>query len=56
MSGVDREPHTPPSGGARVKKQRPKSFPLMIKPRQELRQRLIQQELRGSLNAIRVRP
>jgi hypothetical protein len=31
----------------RVKKRRPKSFPLMIKPRQELRQPLVQQELRG---------
>jgi hypothetical protein len=31
----------------RVKKRRPKSFPLMIKARQELRQQLLQQELRG---------
>jgi hypothetical protein len=31
----------------RVKKRRPKSFPLMIKPRQELRQQLVQQELGG---------
>jgi hypothetical protein len=31
----------------RVKKRRPKSFPFMIKPRQELRQRLVQQELSG---------
>jgi hypothetical protein len=31
----------------RVKKRRPKSFPLMIKPQQELRQQLVQQELRG---------
>ena len=31
----------------RVKKRRPKSFPLMIKPRQALRQQLVQQELRG---------
>ena len=31
----------------RVKKRRPKSFPLMIKPRQVLRQQLIQQELGG---------
>ena len=30
-----------------VKKRRPKRFPLMIKPRQELRQQLVQQELRG---------
>jgi len=31
----------------RVKKRRPKSFPCMIKPRQELRQQLVQQEVRG---------
>jgi hypothetical protein len=31
----------------RVKKRRPKSFPLMIKPRQALRQQLLQQELTG---------
>jgi Transposase DDE domain len=31
----------------RVKKRRPKSFPFMIKPRQELRQQLVQQGLRG---------
>jgi hypothetical protein len=31
----------------RVKKRRPKPFPLMIKPRQELRQWLIQQACRG---------
>jgi hypothetical protein len=31
----------------RVKKRRPKSFPFMIKPRQELRQQLEQQELHG---------
>jgi Transposase DDE domain len=31
----------------RVKKRRPKSFPFMIKPRQVLRQELVQQELRG---------
>jgi Transposase DDE domain len=31
----------------RVKKRRPKSFPVMIKPRQELRQQLVQQEIRG---------
>jgi hypothetical protein len=38
----------------RVKKRRPKPFPLMIKPRQILRQQLIQQELGGSLHAIRL--
>jgi hypothetical protein len=31
----------------RVKKRRPKSFPFMIKPRQALRQQLVQQESRG---------
>ena len=31
----------------RVKKRRPKSFPFMIKPRQTLRQQLVQQELQG---------
>jgi Transposase DDE domain len=31
----------------RVKKRRPKSFPFMLKPRQELRQQLVQQELGG---------
>jgi Transposase DDE domain len=31
----------------RVKKRRPKSFPLMMKPRQALRQQLIQQELQA---------
>jgi hypothetical protein len=31
----------------RVKKRRPKSFPLMLKPRQELRQQMVQQELTG---------
>jgi hypothetical protein len=31
----------------RVKKRRPKSFPFMIKPRQALRQRLVQQEFGG---------
>jgi hypothetical protein len=31
----------------RVKKRRPKSFPFMITPRQELRRQLVQQELSG---------
>jgi hypothetical protein len=31
----------------RVKKRRPKSFPCMLKPRQALRQQLVQQEPRG---------
>jgi hypothetical protein len=38
----------------RLKKRRPKSFPLMITPRQGLRQQLIQQELSGLLHAIRL--
>jgi Transposase DDE domain len=37
----------------RVKKRRPKSFPFMLKPRQELRQQLVQQGLKGELHAIR---
>ncbi len=40
----------------RVKKRRPKSVPFMIKPRQELRQQLVHQEVSSSLHAIRVRP
>jgi hypothetical protein len=31
----------------RVKKRRPKSFPFMVKPRQELRQQLVQQKITG---------
>src|SRR5262245_46898956 len=31
----------------RVKKRRPKPFPLMIKPRRELRQQMLQQAFRG---------
>jgi hypothetical protein len=31
----------------RVKKRRPKSFPFMVTPRQELRQQLVQQEFGG---------
>jgi hypothetical protein len=31
----------------RVKKRRPKSFPLMLKLRQALRQQLVQQKIRG---------
>jgi hypothetical protein len=40
----------------RVKTRRPKSCPLMIRPRPERRQPLVQQECKGSLQAIRVRP
>jgi hypothetical protein len=40
-------PVRPPRVEPRVKKRRPKSFPLMLTPRQALRQQLVQQELRG---------
>jgi hypothetical protein len=40
-------PTRPNRAEPRVKKRRPKSFPFMVKPRQELRQQLVQQELRG---------
>jgi Transposase DDE domain len=43
LGGLIFNPIRPP----RVKKRRPKSFPLMITPRQALRQQLVQQELRG---------
>jgi hypothetical protein len=39
----------------RVKKRRPKSFRLMIKPRQALRQQLIQQARRDYLHAIHIK-
>jgi hypothetical protein len=39
----------------RVKTRRPKPFPLMITPRHELRQPLIQPALSGSLHGIRPR-
>jgi hypothetical protein len=40
-------PKRPHRGEPRVKKRRAKSFPVMIKPRQELRQQVVQQGLRG---------
>jgi hypothetical protein len=40
-------PVRPHRAEPRVKKRRPKSFPFMIKPRQELRQQLVQQERSG---------
>jgi hypothetical protein len=40
-------PVRPHRVGPRVKKRRPKSFPLMMKPRQELRRQLVQQTLGG---------
>jgi hypothetical protein len=47
-------PIRPQRVAPRVKKRRPKSFPFMLKPRQELRQQLIQQGLKGELHAIRL--
>jgi hypothetical protein len=40
-------PARPHRAEPRVKKRRPKSFPFMIKPRQELRQQIVQQALGG---------
>jgi hypothetical protein len=40
-------PIRPPRVAPRVQKRRSKSFPLMIKPRQELRRQLVQQTLGG---------
>jgi Transposase DDE domain len=40
-------PVRPHRAEPRVKKRRPKSFPLMIKPRQELRQQVLQQAFRS---------
>jgi hypothetical protein len=40
-------PVRPHRAEPRVKKRRRKSFPFMIKPRQALRQQLVQQEFRG---------
>jgi Transposase DDE domain len=37
----------PHRGEPRVRKRRPKSFPLMSKPRQELRQQLVHQEVKA---------
>jgi len=54
MRSVDLNPIRPHRVEPRGKKRRPKSFPLMVKPRQELRQQWVQQEFGGYLNAIRV--
>ena len=40
----------------RGKRRRPKPVPLMIRPRKELRQQLVQQAFSSELNAVRVRP
>ena len=40
-------PSRPHRTEPRVKKRRPKSFPFMIRPRQELRQQLVEQEFRA---------
>jgi hypothetical protein len=47
LGAVIANPVRPHRVEPRVKKRRPKSFPLMLKPRQALRQQLIQQELTG---------
>src|SRR5262245_56451436 len=46
-------PERPHRAEPRVKKRRPKSFPFMMKPRQDLRLQLVQQALGGELHAIR---
>jgi len=48
-------PERPHRAAPRVKKRRPKPFPLMLTPRHILRQQLVQPELGGSLHAIRPR-
>jgi Transposase DDE domain len=47
LMGLIVNPIRPHRVEPRVKKRRPKSFPLMLKPRQELRLQLVQQEIRG---------
>jgi hypothetical protein len=47
LGGLIVNPIRPHRVEPRVKKRRPKSFPLMIKPRQALRQQLVQYEPRG---------
>jgi hypothetical protein len=47
LGGLIVNPIRPHRVEPRVKKRRPKSFPFMIKPRQELRQQLVQQTLGG---------
>jgi hypothetical protein len=47
LGALSVNPIRPHRAEPRVKKRRPKSFPFMIKPRQELRQQLVQQPLEG---------
>ena len=47
LSALIVNPTRPHRVEPRVKKRHPKSFPFMIKPRQDLRQQLVQQALRG---------
>jgi Transposase DDE domain len=47
LGGLIVNPRRPHRVEPRVKKRRPKSFPFMITPRQELRQQLVQQEFRN---------
>jgi hypothetical protein len=47
LGGLIVNPIRPHRVEPRVKKRRPKSFPFMITPRQELRQQLVQQEFRN---------
>jgi hypothetical protein len=48
-------PVRPSRVAPRVKERRPKSFPLMITPRQALRQQVVRQAVKASLHAIRPR-
>jgi hypothetical protein len=47
LMGLRVNPIRPHRVEPRVKKRRPKSFPFMIRPRQELRRQLVQQPLGG---------
>jgi hypothetical protein len=47
LTGLIVNPIRPYRVEPRVKKRRPKSFPLMLKPRHKLRQQLVQQEISG---------
>jgi hypothetical protein len=47
LGGLIVNPLRPHRAEPRVKKRRPKSFPFMIKPRQELRRQLVQPALGG---------
>jgi hypothetical protein len=54
LVGLIVNPRRPPRVEPWVKQRRPKPFPLMLKPRQERHQQLIQQAFRSSLHAIRL--